>query len=53
MTLSEPMPQAHLSRADSAEIARRRRGRNWAIFVALAALCALFYAIAVVKMARP
>lgn len=40
------------SRDDSIEIARRRRGRNWAIFVALALLCVLFYAIAVVKLTR-
>ena len=40
------------SPAESAEIARRRRGRNWAIFIALLALCGLFYAVAVVKMAR-
>ena len=31
---------------------RRRRVRNWAILVVLAALCALFYAITIVKMAR-
>jgi hypothetical protein len=42
----------HFSRADSAEIARRRRGRNLALFVVLAALCALFYAIAVVKLSH-
>jgi fatty acid desaturase len=42
--------QDHFSAADSREIARRRRGRSWAIFAALAALVALFYAIAIVKM---
>ena len=31
---------------------RRRRARNWAILVVLAALCALFYAITIVKMAK-
>jgi hypothetical protein len=36
----------------SADAARRRRGRSWAILVALVALCALFYAITVVKMAH-
>jgi fatty acid desaturase len=46
-------PPERLSRTDSDEIARRRRGRNWAILLALAGLCALFYAIAIVKMARP
>jgi len=40
------------SSADSAEIARRRRSRNWAIAIALLALCGLFYAVAVVQMAR-
>ncbi len=38
------------SRADSAEIARRRRGRNLAILGALAVLCVLFYAMAMVKL---
>jgi hypothetical protein len=36
--------------ADAAR--RRRRGRSWAILVALVALCALFYAITIVKMAH-
>jgi hypothetical protein len=36
----------------SADAARRRRGRSWAILVALVALCALFYAITIVKMAH-
>jgi len=31
---------------------RRRRARNWAMFVVLLALCALFYAITIVKMTR-
>jgi hypothetical protein len=34
------------------EAARRRRGRNWAILIALLGLCALFYAITIVKMAH-
>ena len=38
---------------DDAALARRRRGRNVALFVALAALALLFYAIAMVKMAQP
>jgi hypothetical protein len=29
---------------------RRRRARNWAMLVVLVALCALFYAITLVKM---
>jgi hypothetical protein len=36
----------------SADAARRRRGRNWAILIALVGLCALFYAITIVKMAH-
>ena len=36
----------------SAEVARRRRGRSWAILIVLLALCALFYAITIVKMAH-
>ncbi|MFL5283379.1 MAG: hypothetical protein ACJ8AW_20895 [Rhodopila sp.] len=36
----------------SEEAARRRRGRNWAIFIILLGLCALFYAITVVKLAH-
>ena len=40
------------SRQDSQEIARRRRGRNWAIFLSLAILGVLFYAIAIIKFLR-
>jgi hypothetical protein len=36
----------------SADAARRRRGRSWAILIALVGLCALFYAISIVKMAH-
>ncbi len=36
----------------SDEGTRRRRGRNWAILIALFAVCALFYAITIVKMAH-
>jgi len=39
------------SPAESLEISRRRRGRNRATALALLALCVLFYAVAVVKMA--
>jgi len=35
------------------EAGRRRRGRSWAILLVLLGLCALFYAITLVKMARP
>nr|WP_294514196.1 hypothetical protein [uncultured Rhodopila sp.] len=31
---------------------RRRRGRSWAIMIVLIGLCALFYAITIVKMAH-
>ena len=43
-------PLPHLSEAESALIARRRRGRNWAMLGILAALALLFYAITLVKM---
>jgi hypothetical protein len=36
----------------SADAARRRRGRSWAILIVLVGLCALFYAITIVKMAH-
>ncbi len=39
-----------LSRADSAKVALRRRGRNWALLAALVALVGLFYAITLVKI---
>jgi hypothetical protein len=42
----------HLTRTDSERLARRRRGRNWAMLIALLALCALFYAITLVKMSH-
>ncbi len=42
----------HVTRDDSERFARRRRGRNWAMLIALVALCALFYAITVVKMSH-
>ena len=37
----------------AAELRRRRRGRNVAVLVVLVGLAVLFYAIAVVKLARP
>jgi hypothetical protein len=36
----------------SGEAVRRRRGRSWAILIVLFALCLLFYAITIVKMAH-
>jgi fatty acid desaturase len=44
--------QDHLTREDSDRLARRRRGRTWAMLIALVALCVLFYAITVVKMSH-
>jgi hypothetical protein len=46
----KPVP---LTREESDALAKRRRGRNVALLVALLALAALFYAIAMVKMAQP
>jgi hypothetical protein len=43
--------QTSATRAD-ADAARRRRGRSWAILIVLLGLCALFYAITIVKMAH-
>ncbi|MGC8477514.1 MAG: hypothetical protein ACP5NP_14270 [Acetobacteraceae bacterium] len=34
------------------EIARRRRGRNWALILVLAAFAGLFFAISIVKLAQ-
>ena len=48
LPLSAPM-----SRADSDLLARGRRGRNLAMLAGLLALAVLFYAIAMVKMAKP
>jgi hypothetical protein len=39
-----------LSRADSDRLARKRRGRNIAMLVALVVIAVLFYAIAIVKL---
>ncbi len=37
---------------DAAEFRRRRRGMNWTIMLVLALLCALFFAITIVKMTK-
>lgn len=42
-----PLPP--LTREQSRELARRRRGRNWAVLLALLALSLLFYAMFIVK----
>ncbi len=39
----------HLTRAESEIVRRRQRARNWAMLVALLAMAALFYAIAMVR----
>ena len=49
------MPRTELGQADwteaqRAEYLRRRRGRNWLIFAALAAFCVMIYGIAIVKL---
>ncbi len=41
---------SHLTRAESALLAKKRRGRNIAMLVALVAIAVLFYAIAIVKL---
>ena len=38
---------------EAALLARRRRGRNLAMLVALVGIALLFYAIAIVKMTKP
>jgi hypothetical protein len=43
-----PVPET----TEIVEAARRRRGRNVAVMIALLALCGLFYAITIVKLAR-
>jgi hypothetical protein len=49
MALPELVP---LSPAEEAAIARKRRGRNLAMLVVLLLLCALFYALAWVKLSK-
>jgi hypothetical protein len=48
---TKPKEPPHLSREDSAAMGKRRRGRNLAMLVVLLLLAALFYAIAMVKLA--
>lgn len=47
----EPFPPP-LSPAQAAELKRRRRGRNVALLIVLVAICVLFYALAIVKLAK-
>lgn len=51
--IEQPAPDEPTLEALSAELRRRRRGRNLAMLLVLLGLSALFYAIAVVKLARP
>ena len=46
------LPTPPLAESDAALLARRRRGRNYALLGVLLGLAALFYAIAMVKMAQ-
>jgi hypothetical protein len=53
--MAEPMPrpeigETHWTPAERAEFARRRRGRNVLLLVALGGFCLLIYAIALVKL---
>ena len=41
---------APLSPAEASELRRRQRGRNIALLIALLAVAALFYAVAIVKL---
>ncbi len=49
-SLSSLPPLPPLTRAESLELVRRRRPRNWAVLLSLLALSLLFYGIALVKM---
>jgi hypothetical protein len=48
---TKPKDLPHLTREDSEAMGKRRRGRNLAMLVGLLLLAALFYAIAMVKLA--
>lgn len=45
-----PPPDAAARREADRQLARRRRGRNWALLVVLLGLSALFYAITIAKL---
>lgn len=49
---ADPHFPPRLSPEASAELIRKRRGRNIAMLVVLVAVAALFYAIAMVKLTR-
>jgi len=50
--MTKPLSPTRGPRTDAEEFVRRRRGRNVAMLIVLLALCALFYAISIVKMAK-
>jgi len=57
MRMAEFDPQAvgrpeRLTREQSEAIARRRRARNWAMFVVLLGLVALFYALTMSRLSE-
>ncbi len=43
----------HLTRRESDVVARRRRGRNIALLLALIGVVVLFYAVTIAKMGHP
>ena len=43
-------PLTPLTPQQEAELAKRRRGRNWALLIVLLGLSALFFAITIVKL---
>jgi hypothetical protein len=50
MGMDNEIEKVPLSRAESQVVARRRRGRNWALLLVLLAVVALFFAISIVKL---
>lgn len=50
MGMDNEIEEVPLSRAESQLVARRRRGRNWAVLIVLLALIALFFAITIAKL---
>lgn len=50
MGMDNEIEKVPLSREESAALARRRRGRNWALLIVLVAVVGLFFAMSLVKM---
>jgi hypothetical protein len=48
--MDNEIEEVPLSRAESLALARRRRGRNWALLIVLVAVVALFFAITIAKL---